>query len=239
MTDKYDAIREFLENLPDTFENLEEGIDIQTQMEYVDYSHSFDHGELSDSETMKLGNMLHDTRISIDIRKKALVLLAHLGTITAFRQIENYSREPGNELKQWTTLALQECKMILECSLTDQSTGFISTGLGGYQDKFRYYFFVLPSSGEPFSATQKNIIQEEFKLISCDLKCTVETVDLADMYVGLIVLVPMDIAVGTFIEAGIQKCNELGDFVLDDYYVTNQEIPDESEIPDIIKKVKE
>jgi len=87
--------------------------------------------------------------------------------------------------------------------------------------------------------TQKNIIKEEFNLVAKDLYCVVEAVDQSDTFVGLTVLVPMDVAVGTFIETGIKKCNELGDFVFEHYYVTNQEIPDKLEIPDIIKKVKE
>jgi len=49
----------------------------------------------------------------------------------------------------------------------------------------------------------------------------------------------MDIAVGSLIETGIIKCNELGNFVFEHYYVTNQGIPDESEIKEIIKIIKE
>ncbi|MFA5196095.1 MAG: hypothetical protein WC401_09895, partial [Bacteroidales bacterium] len=191
MTDKLDDIKEFLENLPDTFDILKEGIDLQTQKEYLDYSHSFDYGELTETETIKLGNILLDNRASIEVKKKALTLLAHLGTISSFRQIEKYNKQPDKELKQWTTLALQECKMFLESSLTDQSTGFISTGLGGLQDKLRYYFFVLPSSDSPFSTTQMNIIKGEFTLAAKDLNCIVETLDLSDTFVGLTVLVPM------------------------------------------------
>ncbi len=239
MTNQDDEIREFLENLPDTFNILEEGIDIQVLKEYLDYSHSFEPGELTDEETVNLGNILLDNRTRIEARKKALTLLAHLGTIIAFRQIEKYYKQPDKEIKQWAALALQECKMLLESSLSDQSIGFISTGLGGLQDKLRYYFFVLPSSDKPFTATQKNIIQGEFNQVARNLNCVVESVDLSDTYVGLTILAPMDVAVGTLIETGIQKCNELGNYVFEYYYVTNHEIPHESEIPAIIKKIKE
>ena len=70
MTDNHDNIREFLENLPDTFDILEEGIDVQTQKEYIDYSHSFDRGELTEAETINLGNILLDTRTEIEAKKK-------------------------------------------------------------------------------------------------------------------------------------------------------------------------
>ncbi|MBK5194457.1 MAG: hypothetical protein JJE08_00270 [Proteiniphilum sp.] len=239
MTDRPEDIRKFLESIPDRYDILEEGIDIQTQKEYIDYSHSFDHGELTENETLNLGNILFDSKIEIDAKKKTLTLLAHLGTITAFRQIKKYFKNPENDLKQWASLALQECKMFLESTLTDQSACFISSGLGGLNDKLRYFFLVLSSSDRSFTTTQKKIIKDEFNLIAKDINCVVESVDQSDTYAGLTVLVPMDVAVGKFIETGIKKCNELGDFVFEYYYVTNQDIPDKSEIPDIIKKVKE
>ena len=238
MTEKHEDIRKFLNALPDSFDILDEGVDIQTQKEYLDYSHSFDRGELTEKETINLGNILLDTKTEIEARKKALTLLAHLGTITAFRHIEKYYNHPDKELKQWTALALQECRMFLESTLTDQSTGFISSGLGGLNDKLRYFFLVL-SSDRPFTTTQKEVIKEEFNLAAKGLNCVVEAVDQSDTFVGLTVLVPMDVAVGTFIVTGIKKCNELGDFVFEHYYVTNQEIPDTSEILDIIRKVKD
>lgn len=239
MTNKHEDIQEFLQNLPDKYDILEEGIDVQTQKEYINYSRTFDRGELTETDTVNLSNILFDTKLTIEAKKKALTLLAHLGTISVFRQIEKYYKNPDKELKQWTALALQECKMFLESTLTDQSAGFISSGLGGLKDKLRYYFLLLPTTDRPFTTTQKNIIKEELNLIARELNCIVEFIDSFDTFIGLTVLVPMDVAVGTLIETGIKKCNELGDFVFEHYYVTNQNIPDKLEINDIIKIVKE
>ena len=239
MTDKQENIRLFLDSLPATFNILEAGIDIQTQKEYIDYSHSFDRGELTETDTIKLGSTLLDTRTPIETKKKLLTLLAHLGTITAFRQIEKYYKNSDKGLKPWAAMALQECKMFLECTLTNQSAGYISAGLGGLNDKLRYFFLVFSSSDRPFTATQKGIVKDEFNLVAKDLNCVVETIDHSDIFIGMTALVPMDVAVGTFIETGIKMCNELGNFVFENYYVTNQEIPEKSEMPDIINKEKE
>ena len=172
-------------------------------------------------------------------KKKALTLLAHLGTIIAYRQIEKYNKHPDKELKQWTALALQECRMFLESTLTDQNMGFITSGLGGHKDKLRYYFLMLPSNERVFTSIQNAIVKNEINLVAKDLNSIIETVDFSGKFIGLTALIPMDVAVGTFIETGIEKCNEQGDFVFEHYYATNGNIPDESEIDDIIKKVKE
>lgn len=239
MKDQDDDIRKFLESMPVKYELLEEGIDIETHMEYLDYSHSFGHGELTEEQTLNLGNMLVDARIKTEGKKKALGLLAHLGTITAFRQIEKYYHHPENEIRKWTALALQECKMFLESSLTDESWGFISSGLGGTDGKLRYFFLVLPLTDQSFTALQHNVINDEFILLAKELNCVIETVDHSDTCVGITVLIPMDVAIGIFIDKGIQKCNELGNFVFEYYYVTNQEIPDKQDIEEIIRKVRE
>ncbi len=239
MADKHEEIRKFLENMSDTFSILEEGIDEQTQKEYLDYSHSFETGELTDEETNQVSGILFSAKSPQEAKKKALTILAHAGTVTAFRQIEKYYKNADNNLKPWAALALQECRMFLETSLTGESAGFISGGLGGVKDKMRYYILVMPTGDKPFTPTQQTVIENEFNLVAKDLNCVVETVYPSGSYTGLTALVPLDVAVGTFIETGIEQCNELGGFVFEYYYVTNMDIPDEEEIDEIIKKVRE
>jgi hypothetical protein len=81
MTNKEEDIRKFLESMPYKFDILIEGIDMQTHMEYLDYSHSFNQGELTEKESINLANMLNDARTKIDSKKKIVTLLAHLGQI--------------------------------------------------------------------------------------------------------------------------------------------------------------
>lgn len=239
MTDSNDDIRRILSSMPDKFDIMEDGIDFQTQKEYMEMSHSYGHGELTEEGTLKLSYILFNKNTPIEGKKKALSLLAHLGTVVAFRQIEKYSKSPDKELTQWTLLALRECRMFLESSLGDDDTGFIISGLGGSGDRLRYYFFVLPLLEKSFTKTQKDIIRDEFTIVCQDNNSTIEKFYYSDNSVGLTILMPLDVAIGKLIETGIKKCNELGDFVFEYYYVTNQDIPGESEIRDIIKIIIE
>ena len=129
--------------------------------------------------------------------------------------------------------------MFLESELTDLSTGFISTGLGGLINKLRYYYLILPSSEKGFDTTQNNIIKDEFNIIANELDSLIETIEYSEKFIEFKVLVPLDIAVGNLIETGINKCNELGNFVFEHYYVTNQDIPDREEIKEIIRIVRD
>jgi len=238
MIDENENESEYLLNHPEELDILEEAIDFQTQKDYIDYSDTFDRGDLTEDETLNLSNMLYSNKLPVEGKKKALTLLAHLGSVTAFRQIEKYYNNPDNDLKQWSALALQECKMFLENKLTDRMSGFVSSGLGGFKNRLRFYFLVLPLEDQLFTEIQKHVIQDEFNLVAKKYRSLVESFDLSDTYVGFIVLMPMDIAVDTLMAAGIKKCNELGEFVLESYYATNLGIPGEPEIKEIIRIVR-
>jgi len=97
---------------------------------------------------------------------------------------------------------------------------------------------VLPLEDRLFIETQKHVIQDEMNLVAKKLRSQVESFDLSDTYVGFTALMPMDIAVEILMARGIKQCNELGEFVFEFYYATNQRIPDESEIEEIIRIVR-
>lgn len=235
-----DEIPGILSNMPDKFKIMEKGVDFKTQTEYVEQSHSFGEGTLTEPMVLKLGQLLNNDRTPLEGKKKALSMLAHVGTVTAFRQLERYIENgPDKELQQWAGMALAECRMFLENSLEEENCGLIITGMGGIGNTMRYYFMVLPLTDQSFTNLHKDIIRDEFTLVCKSLNTVIEQIDYADHYVGLTILMPPEIAVGNLIDSGIKKCNELGNFVLEYYYVTNMQIPDEHEIGDIIKIVLE
>jgi hypothetical protein len=238
MTDTHDNIQEFLASLPQRLVVLEQGIDLKTLKEYLEYSHSFERGELTDEETLHLASLLHEEGIKDEDKRKILTMLAHLGSILAFKEIANFYENADESLKKWATIALHECRVFLESELSDENVGFISTALGGSGNKMRIYFMVLPLDGKLFSETQRNIIKEEFTLTVKEHNTLLESVDIQDHYVGFQILLPMDVALASVVEEGISKCNELGDFVYEHYYATNQNIPETEEIETIIKVVR-
>jgi hypothetical protein len=132
---------------------------------------------------------------------------------------------------------MNECRVWLESDLYDSNIGYISSGLGGKNNKPRYYFLVLPIEGHLFTKLQHKIIQTELAIVAESLNCEIESFDFQKLYVGIIVLIPMKVAISKFIELAIRMSNEFGDFVLEHYYVANTEIPSKEEIPEILEKV--
>ena len=234
-----EEIRDFLDNIPDTFEILTQGIAPELHKEYIKYSESFGTGDLSEEGINQLAGLLFKEKVPSTNKKKALTLLSHTGSILAYRKIEAFSENAEAGLKQWAHLAMMECRMLIESELTGKPGGFIATGLGGAEDKLRYFFLVLPLDGQQFDEIQQDVVKKEFELHAPVVNSRVETIEADGNYIEITALIPLNVKITDFIETGIGKCNELGEFVLNHYYATNGTIPDKDEIIEIIKIVRE
>jgi len=53
-------------------------------------------------------------------KKKALMLLAHRGSIEAYRILKQYVQNPPIELKVWADIAFDECKTFLSTELSEE-----------------------------------------------------------------------------------------------------------------------
>lgn len=239
MKDLHEEIKKLMENIPAKFIISEQGINNEILKEYTEQSDSFTRSELSEDDTLFISSALFKKNIPIKTKKEALLLLSHVDNITAYREIEKYCNCPDEELKDWALLALQESRMFLETSLDEENHGFISTGLGGIGNRLRYYFLILPSTEKPFTDLQKNIIRDELTDACTRTDSIIEKIDYGETYTGLTILIPMDVNVEAVMEAGLRKCYEYGDFIHRDYHVANTGIPDDKEIQDLIKILRE
>jgi hypothetical protein len=239
MENEYEGIMDFLSNLKCKFKVVEDKINPQIQKEYFEYSNSVARDELEASETQQLIDDLFSPDIPESIKKKNLVLLSHQGTVEVYRPIEKYhSNYQSEEMKQWSALAMNECAMFLESSLLDENISLVSSGLGGLKDKLRFYYLLLPLPDKLFTGTQQNIIKDELNYAAEEFNCNVETVDLSSECVAVTALIPMTVGIATFVNVAVEKSNELGRFVLEGYFATNQEIPDANKTKYIIEQIR-
>ena len=163
--------------------------------------------------------------------------MAHLGTAESCRTLEKYLKISEGNLRDWALLSLKECRTFLESVLLQEEGGFISTGLGGKDNKLRYYFIVSSNDGLPFSETHRNTLKSGFGTISPKYKSEIEEINFGATYVMIGILIPMDVAVGEVIEEGISECNKMSEFLFPDYYVTNVKKPTREEISKYLEKI--
>ena len=131
------------ENNLDSFSLMESAIALSVQDEYFNLSKSIDFGNIDFKDVLKKSETLFFENTPIETKKRMLILLAHRGTVESFRILEKYLKISEGNLRDWALLSLKECRMFLESALLKEESGFISTGLGGRDNKLRYYFIVV------------------------------------------------------------------------------------------------
>ena len=233
-----DQIREILHNIPERLKVAEEGVDFSLQQEYLEYTQNLDFNQYSEEDISAKSQSLFSSSTPHEDKKEILVILAHRGTVESYRTIEKFLEAADQKLEAWSVLSLQECRMFLESSLLGRSEGMLMTGLGGENNKLRYFLIIRSRSDVAFTSAQKTTVERAFSSICDRFDSVLEEIQVHLNYATMKVLIPLDVAVGEVIEKGIGESNKFGDFLDPYYFVTNVKIPKETEIMEYLREIK-
>jgi hypothetical protein len=216
----YDKIQELFGAKPGEFSILEEKIDIDLQMKYFEFSKRMKEN-LNQDDVLDESDDLFDPKISVNYKKEILSRLASVEKVEAFRKIEQFITITPSELREWSILALQESKMLLESKLLDENKVFISTGLGGKGDKLRYFVVILGKGINSFSETHKKIIRNEFEFTLKKYEGEIEAFRFSEAISTILTVLPLQATIKSVFEEAIEECNQYGDFLLTNFIITN------------------
>lgn len=229
----YDNINEVLSNIPDNFKILEETIDIEVQKEYYDTSKSIEIDHKTDNlhwliETLNLPES------DLKTQKNILQRMAIIDSVESFRAIESFCESTNPDIKDWAVLALQQSRMVLHSSLLDEQQIFISTGLGGKNNKLRYFMIFPYKNHATLNNIQKSSLEKELLYFLERNNSEFEEITFYNRFATATSLIPLKAPVTEIIGETIEECNQLGDFLSDDVIITNIKKFDENEIIEII-----
>ncbi len=227
-----------LEEELNNFIIVENPIDLSVQKEYQDLSDPISFENVNYEEVLAEADELFVSGTPVEAKKRILILLAHLGTMESSKILERYLKMSEGTLNDWAILSLKECRMFLESVLLKEEEGFISTGLGGKDNKLRYYFIVSTREGRTLTRSERETLEEGFKGSSDGYKSEIEEINFGTNYAMMGILVPMDVAVSGVIEEGIRRCNRLGEILFVHYYVTNVKKPTKREISKYLRDIR-
>ena len=231
----YDKIKELFGDYPNRLAILEEKIDISLQMEYFEMSGKVKK-HLNKEEIMSDSEKLFDPEYSMDSKKELLPMLASVERVEAYRIIERFMKDPPPELKDWGVLALQESKMLIESKLLDENKVFISTGLGGKGDNLRYFVVIIGKNITEFSEVQKKVISNEFELTLKRYNSRIEEINFTGSFATLLTMVPMYVTIKQVFREAINECNQFGDFLAENFIITNVKVLNFNEIKEFIER---
>lgn len=216
----YSKIEELLENIPDNYTILEEQIDINVQMEYFEQARLVK-DDLDEDSVMESVDNLYDEAMSSDDKKKLLSQLASIDDVKAYRLLEKYAQVADESTKDWAILAVKESKLLLESKLLEESQVFISTGLGGKGMLLRFCMVFMAKENKELSDVQQKILKSELEFALRGSEGEIERIDFDKELTRLMILLPIKAPIRTMFKQALAESNQYGDFMKNNFFVTN------------------
>ncbi|PKP23840.1 MAG: hypothetical protein CVU06_06195, partial [Bacteroidetes bacterium HGW-Bacteroidetes-22] len=144
-----------------------------------------------EDELQLLSELLADQSTPDETIKTVLVRLTNSTDVKAFRNIESYASAASGSLQSFALLCLEISRMRLETSLSDEEVGYIAGGLGGHDQKLRFFILVFPADESGFTTNQLQLTQEEFRQTFEAVGGTPEVFDAGPLFLSMVVLLPV------------------------------------------------
>jgi hypothetical protein len=231
----FEKIQEILGGRPGSLKVLEQQIDLDLQVEYYECSRKL--RDTTDEQwAFDRARYLKEPGYSDQVKKEILARLATINKVECYRHIEAFIPYSEPSLRDWALLALNESRMLLESRLLDENQVFISTGLGGKDSRLRYFVVLMAQSRESLSEVQQKVIRNEFDATLKDYDAVLEELQFSEFMASLLVLLPMNHSLKKVFGQAIGECNEYGNFLEEDFIVTNVKTLSFEEIKEFLEK---
>ena len=235
----HEQITEMLNGFDGDYQIMEQEVDVDVQMEYYELAEEvvmdFDESNIEAYE-----NLIQNKGGDIKAIKEALIKLSKSCDIKAYRLLEKIDKEFAGEdaIKPWLIMALQESRMLLQSELLEENQVFISTGLGGKGTSLRYFLIINTQKNVDFTDFQQNIVQNEFKYTLNKNNAVLEAIEFDRYYATMKVLIPLEVEISGMLNDLINECNQYGDYLSENYLITNVRILDKEEIEEALTAEK-
>ncbi len=214
---------------------FEEGIDIHTQIEFEKLTKELVDREQKTTELSILEKNLFNEGTDIQLKKEILIELSFSEDVKAYRLIEKFLAECEDDLKKWSALALQKGRVHIEHALSNEEKVYISSGLGGSDNKLRYFFALSSNENKAFSELHKNILTKELNFTIKKYDGIIEDLIFQEYYVTVVCLIPLSHSLDKIFRSILEECNSLGNFLSDKVIATNTEKFDNKTVEGLIK----
>ncbi len=223
------------------FHILEQRVPLELQMRYFKYAERLRKANdpprpLSEVQCEAIyGELLDKGDKTLDEKRYLLTQLGTSRSVRAYRLIQEYARNPEEELRDWAYMAQMDARIALESDLSEERQIYISSGLGGKEDKLRFYVLLFSKDYKPFLAYQRQTIEREFAYYLPKSDCEIERLSVGEQYMELVALFPIRADIRVVLEKVIDECNQYGDFLDKFISITNVRELTQEEIAEIIK----
>ncbi|MGE0090499.1 MAG: hypothetical protein AB7S50_13590 [Bacteroidales bacterium] len=217
----YEKLKDLLDKAGGKYTILEDQVDVDLQMKFFEYSNELRKNKCTDEDVLLDSTLLYDLSVEVEVKKRILSELSESESVEGFRELEKFLKVADKDLRPWAVLSFQHCRIGLESKLLDEHKVFISTGLGGKDDKLRYFIAFKNNNDILFTDLQQKIISNEFSSIYKNNNCIIEAISYIDQYFTLLAIMPVNCTLNDVIMQAINEVNLYGNFLFTEYLITN------------------
>lgn len=213
---------------------LEEGIDVRSQHAFFSLREDL----LKDKDTFinlckeakQNVSLLFEPLLPAKSIKRLLVLLSSIDSIPIYRTLQRFA-ELDTPLRTWAVIAVQQSRMLISASLTNNSAGvFISSGLGGANSKLRYFCVFPYNDTEILEQYQEELLYNELIYAIEKANGEIEHLTIKRNYITATILLPLRTDIKEIFGAIVSECNLYGNFLNEQVIITNVKELTDSEI---------
>ncbi|MEA1872812.1 MAG: hypothetical protein U9N51_00060 [Bacteroidota bacterium] len=233
----YEKLQKLLVDKKDKLRIMERQVDIEVQMSYFEKSTQIKKDLPDLEQVLDRADDLLKPDVEIETKRSLLNQLASFEEVKCFRILEKYMKKPNKQLSDWSYLAYQESLMSIESSLTDEDMVYISSGLGGKENKLRYFAVIMTDDkSRVFSKQEQGLILKEIKYQFDKHNTEFEEHNFYNAYFMFSCLIPIDISIGELFHGVIEQVNEFGDVLSDSFLITNVKRMSVDEVEEFVEK---
>lgn len=218
--DPYKKFQQSMEQLHGNLHILNQAIPVEEQTQYFKFSQKV-RFDLNEEMVLCKIEALFDPEYEPEFKRRLLLSLAALDKVEAYRAIEKYNQAPDDYLKNWAVLALEESKMNLQKALSDEEQIFISTGLGGRDNKLRFFVVFFTNEEQELTDFQFDRSKKELLYTFEKYDAELELVERHYDYFTVKVLFPYVLNMKDALNDALYEINQYGNFLRPNILITN------------------
>lgn len=217
---------------------IEAIVDPDIQIEYLEFASKI-RKNFDNEEVISNSDKIFDPEINFEEKKRLLVLMASIDNIDIYRKLEKFIDIADDDLKSWALIAHQESQTVIQSSLLEENQILVSTGLGGKDQKMRFFIVMQVEPKDEITEAHQNIIKNEVEYAFYSRNCDLEKIEFKEFFCTMVALIPFEVEIEKIFQEIIIETNNLGVYLSDKFIVTNVKIHTLDETKELITELDE
>ena len=235
--DPFKELHDSIQNNRNLYRIIEDSIPLSVQTAYFKLSNKV-RAEEYDCEYDLWHEQLFDKIVGAAQKKRILLQLAASKEIKGLRLLEKYAEIAEGELVHWVALAILEARVQIESDILGERPVIVASGLGGKESKLRFFVVLAIADGVEFTEYQETMLEREIAFYAKKYEYEIEEIRIHSTYATVTTLIPLKIdKPGILFETVIEECNAYGNFLRNDYILTNVRFLSDAEIRRTLNRI--